>query len=118
MGRDKTTCKEERMMMDSVLRAKCRCECVMISKRLDERVSEDECVQDLPFLIKESKALLGHWAIVKETTNDDPYALFQYIKFRLIVKMYMGLLENQTTQHKVFSETANEFDALARILRF
>jgi hypothetical protein len=114
MGRDKTTCKEERMD----IRAKCKDECVMISKRLDERVNEDECIQDLPFLIKESKCLLGHWTLVKETANDDPYVLFQYMKFRLIVKMYMGLLENQTNQHKVFSETANQFDALARLFSF
>jgi hypothetical protein len=102
--------------MGSNLKQRCKDECMMISKRLDERANEDECIQDLPFLIKESQALLGHWAVVKET--GDPYALFQYMKFRLIVQMYRGLLENQNNQHKVFSETASQFDALARKLGF
>jgi hypothetical protein len=91
-------------------------ECMLISARLDERANEEEQIQDLPFLIKESKALLGHWAFAK--AGGDPYAIFQYEKFFLIVQMYVGLLENKNNQHQVFVNTAKQFDTLARRFGF
>lgn len=101
------------------LKEKCQDECIAIANRLDERANEYECMQDLPFLIKETEASLGHWAMVKESgAGGDPYTLFQYTKFLLIVKMYHRLRDNQHKQYEVFRETATQFDALARKLGF